>query len=132
MTPHVHHWDSMMIFKETTKSLFPSDLFIQPGNHKPIISNHLSDEMIQLYGAMGIFASEGPVRQTTRRLVKLEPKIVFTMHGSCIDSVFPSYMNVIIKNQFAYSGNILGQKVDIFTIRFRGPVVLLSQKLRLS
>ena len=31
MTPHVHHWDSMMIFEDTTKSLFPSDLFIQPG-----------------------------------------------------------------------------------------------------
>jgi len=25
MTPHVHHWDSMMIFEETTRSLFPSD-----------------------------------------------------------------------------------------------------------
>ena len=22
MTPHVHHWDSMMVFEETTKSLF--------------------------------------------------------------------------------------------------------------
>ena len=26
MTPHVHHWDSMMIFEENTKSLFTSDL----------------------------------------------------------------------------------------------------------
>jgi hypothetical protein len=26
--PNVHHWDSMMIFEETTESLFPSDLFI--------------------------------------------------------------------------------------------------------
>ena len=22
-TPHVHHWDSMMLFDETTKSVFP-------------------------------------------------------------------------------------------------------------
>ena len=36
MTPHVHHWDSMMVFEETTKSLFPSDLFIQPGNNKAV------------------------------------------------------------------------------------------------
>ncbi len=28
-TPHVHHWDSMMIFEETTRSVFPSDLYIQ-------------------------------------------------------------------------------------------------------
>jgi hypothetical protein len=31
-TPHVHHWDSMMLFEEKTKSVFPSDLFIQPGD----------------------------------------------------------------------------------------------------
>jgi flavorubredoxin len=106
----------MMIFEETTKSLFPSDLFIQPGNDKPIISNDLSDAMIQLYRAVGIFGSEEPVRQTTKRLVKLEPKITFPMHGSCIEaSMFPSYTNAIMKNEFAYSGNILGQKVDIVT-----------------
>ena len=34
-TPHVHHWDSMMLFEEKTKSLFPSDLFIQPGDQPP-------------------------------------------------------------------------------------------------
>ena len=41
MTPHVHHWDSMMIFETMTKSLFPSDLFIQPGNlaNKPVVSD---------------------------------------------------------------------------------------------
>jgi flavorubredoxin len=116
MTPHVHHWDSMMIFEETTKSLFPSDLFIQPGNDKPIISNDLSDAMLQLYRTIGIFANEEPVRQTTRRLVKLEPKIIFPMHGSCIDaSMFPAYTDAIMNNEFAHSGNILGQKVGIIT-----------------
>ena len=48
-----HHWDSMMIFEDTTKSLFPSDLFIQTGNNKRVISNDLSDDMIQLYRASG-------------------------------------------------------------------------------
>ena len=38
MTPHVHHWDSMMIFEENSKSLFTSDLFIQPGFNKPVVS----------------------------------------------------------------------------------------------
>jgi flavorubredoxin len=32
-TPHVHHWDSMMVVEETTGSLFPADLFIQPPVH---------------------------------------------------------------------------------------------------
>lgn len=113
MTPHVHHWDSMMIFEETTKSLFPSDLFIQPGNNKPVITDDLTDSMLELYRAAGIFSSEFPVRQTTNRLVKLDPKMVFPMHGSCIDgSIFSKYTNSILKNDFAYSGILLGQKLD--------------------
>jgi len=31
-----------MIFEENTKSLFTSDLFIQPGNNKPVISEDLN------------------------------------------------------------------------------------------
>ena len=76
MTPHVHHWDSMMIFEETTKSLFPSDLFIQPGNNKPVISDDLSGSMIDLYRGIGIFASEKPVREVTKRILRLSPKMV--------------------------------------------------------
>jgi flavorubredoxin len=113
MTPHVHHWDSMMIFEETTKSLFPSDLFIQPGNNKAVMEDDLSESMIGLYRGAGIFANEKPVRDTTARLKNLSPKMVFPMHGSCIDgSVFPKYTDAILKNDFAYNGVLLGQKVE--------------------
>ncbi len=37
-TPHVHHWDSMMVVEESTNSLFPSDLYLQPGDQPPITS----------------------------------------------------------------------------------------------
>jgi flavorubredoxin len=113
MTPHVHQWDSMMIFEENTKSLFTSDLFIQPGENKPVISEDLSESMINLYRSAGIFASEKPVRNTTKRLVDLSPNIVYPMHGSCIDkSLFSQYTEAIMKNDFAYSGILLGQKVE--------------------
>jgi flavorubredoxin len=115
MTPHVHHWDSMMIFEETTRSLFPSDLFIQPGdnNNKPVITDDISENMINLYRGAGIFASEEPVRQTTKRLVNLSPKMVYPMHGSCIDSsIFSKYTDAIMKNNFAYSGMLLGKKLE--------------------
>ena len=96
MTPHVHHWDSMMIFEETTKSLFPSDLFIQPGDNKPVISNDMSEPMIDLYRGAGIFASEEPVRRTVKRLIDLSPSMVYPMHGSCIDSsTFSKYTEAI-------------------------------------
>jgi flavorubredoxin len=114
MTPHVHHWDSMMIFEETTRSLFPSDLFIQPGDNKPVIADDLSENMINLYRGAGIFASEEPVRQTTKRLVTLSPNMVYPMHGSCIDSsTFSKYTDAIMKNNFAYFGMLLGQKLEM-------------------
>jgi flavorubredoxin len=114
MTPHVHHWDSMMMFEETTKSLFPSDLFIQPGNNKPVSHDDMSQAMLALYRAVGIFSSENPVRQTTGRLAKLDPDMIYPMHGSCFDrSMFPNYANAIMKEQFAYYGKLLGQDVEI-------------------
>src|SRR5215218_8683737 len=89
MTPHVHHWES-----------------------KTITEEDLSDSMLALYRGAGIFASEGPVRQTTKRLERLNPKMVFPMHGSCIDgSVFPKYVDAIMDNEFAYSGMLLGQEL---------------------
>lgn len=119
MTPHVHHWDSMMIFEETTRSLFPSDLFIQPGNNKPVIEEDLSENMLTLYRGAGIFASEEPVRQTSKRLEGLYPKMIFPMHGSCIDgSIFSKYTDAILNNKFAYSHVLLGQKLESKIMEF--------------
>jgi hypothetical protein len=88
-------------------------LFIQPGDNKPTISDDLSKDMINLYTGAGIFASEEPVRQTTKRLVNLSPNMVFPMHGSCIDSsVFPKYTDAIMNNKFAYTGMLLGQTLQ--------------------
>jgi flavorubredoxin len=113
MTPHVHHWDSMMIFEDSTKSLFPSDLFIQPGDNKPVVSDDLSESMIKLYRGAGIFASETPVRQTASKLAKMDPDMVFPMHGSCIErSMFSKYVDALMKDEFAYSGILLGQKLE--------------------
>jgi hypothetical protein len=69
--------------------------------------------MINLYKNTGIFADEKPVRSTTKRLVEVSPNMVYPMHGSCIDkSIFSKYTEAIIKNDFAYSGIVLGQKLE--------------------
>ncbi len=51
MTLYSHDRDNsiMMLFEETTKSLFPSNLFIQPGNNKPIMSADMSQAMIDRF-----------------------------------------------------------------------------------
>jgi flavorubredoxin len=113
MTPHVHHWDSMMMFEENTKSLFTSDLFIQPGQHKPVISDDLSKDMIQLYNIVGIFASEEPVKRAVQKLEKLGPKLICPMHGSAFDSsVFPKYVDALMNEKYAYSNKLLGRELE--------------------
>ena len=102
-----------MIFEDTTKSLFPSDLFLQPGENKSVLSEDLSEAMIAAYREVGIFGSKEPVRNTTKRLMKLSPNMVFPQHGSCIDkSMFSKYTDAIMNNNFAYSGMLLGQKLE--------------------
>jgi len=114
MTPHVHHWDSMMMFEESTGSLFSSDLFIQPGQNKPVVSDDLSEGMIQLYRGIGIFASEQPVRRLLKKLGRLKPQMICPMHGSCFDSsLFGAYSDALVKNDFAFSDMLLGQKLEI-------------------
>jgi len=93
--------------------IFTSDLFIQPGKNRPVMSEELSESMINLYRGAGIFASRKPVRNTTKLLVDLSVNMVYPMHGSCIDnSLFSNYTEAIMKNNFAYSGVLLGQKLE--------------------
>ena len=59
---------------------------------------------------------EEPVRNTVNRLIKLSPSMVYPMHGSCIDSsTFSMYTEAVLKNDFAYIGTLLGQKLEAFS-----------------
>jgi flavorubredoxin len=111
-TPHVHHWDSMMLFEETTKSLFPSDLFIQPGEQPPVVNENLGAEMCALYRAVGIFAHEDPVRRVVDRVERMEPAWVHAMHGGSLtrDS-FPYYVRALRQQPFAFEGRLLGREL---------------------
>lgn len=114
-TPHVHHWDSMMLFDETTRSLFPSDLFIQPADQPPVVTENLSMPMLELYRAAGIFAHEAPVRQVIERVQKLDAAWVHPMHGGSFERhAFAPYADALRDNDFAYRGMLLGR--DIATL----------------
>ena len=112
-TPHVHHWDSMMIFEETTKSLFPADLFIQPGDQPPIVKEDLTAEMLGLYRAVGIFAHESPVRQVVDRVAKLDPEWIHPMHGGSFRrELAPRFFRALREEQFGYCGTLLGRQLQ--------------------
>jgi flavorubredoxin len=112
-TPHVHHWDSMMLFEETTGSLFPSDLFIQAGDQPPVVNENLGSEMCELYRQVGIFAHEEPVRRVVDRVEALDPDWVHGMHGGSLTrEAFPHYVRALREEPFAYQGKLLGRPVE--------------------
>jgi flavorubredoxin len=111
-TPHVHHWDSMMIVDETTNSLFPSDLFIQPGDQPAVVSENLGDAMCALYRAVGIFAHEEPVRAVIDRIVAVNPRWIHAMHGGTLTAEsLPNYVLALREQDFAFEGKLLGRKL---------------------
>ena len=112
-TPHVHHWDSMMHFDETTRSLFPSDLFIQAGDQPPVVTENLGSEMCGLYREVGIFAHEEPVRRVVDRVEALDPDWVHGMHGGSLTrEAFPHYVRALREEPFAYQGKLLSRPLE--------------------
>jgi flavorubredoxin len=112
-TPHVHHWDSMMLFDETTRSLFPSDLFIQAGDQPPVVTENLGSEMCGLYREVGIFAHEEPVRRVVDRLEALDPDWVHGMHGGSLTrEALPHFVRALREEPFAYQGKLLGRPLE--------------------
>jgi flavorubredoxin len=111
-TPHVHHWDSMMVFEESTGSLFPSDLFLQPGDQPPVVTENLADAMCDVYRGIGIFAHEDPVRQVVDRIEALQPEWVHAMHGGSLTAdAWPAYAKALQEQEFGYRGMLLGREL---------------------
>src|SRR5215469_9294109 len=111
-TPHVHHWDSMMVFDEATASLFPSDLFLQPGDQPPVVTENLGTDMCAAYRDAGIFAHEEPVRRVVDRIEELRPEWIHAMHGGTLTgAALPAYVRALREQPFAYEGVLLGREV---------------------
>jgi flavorubredoxin len=111
-TPHVHHWDSMMVVEETTGSLFPADLFIQPGDQPPVVRENLGREMCGLYREVGIFAAPGPVLAVVDRLERLPLNWIHPMHGGSLPrEVVPHYVEALRSQPFAFEGKIFGRNL---------------------
>ncbi len=113
MSPHVHHWDSMIVFEETQGVLFPADLFIQPGDVPPTSTEDMSAAMVQLYRTIGIMPSEAAVHRVLDRLDQITLNHVNPMHGSCIPATaLGPYVRALREQPFAYAGSLLGRQVS--------------------
>jgi flavorubredoxin len=103
-TPHVHHWDSMMVVEESTNSLFPSDLFMQLGDQPPVVSENFSAGMLEGYRGTGIFAHEDPIRAVVDRIEGLAPGWIHAMHGgSLTGDALQYYTTALREHDFSYA-----------------------------
>lgn len=88
-TPHLPHgWDAALLFEETQKTLFCSDLFHQLGDVEPVTESDViqrTREALREYQA-GILADYAPYTHNTPRmfdrLAALKPQTFAIMHGS--------------------------------------------------
>lgn len=88
-TPHLPHgWDAGMMFEETQKTLFCSDLFHQFGDVAPLSSDDLTEATVAAMHQMqnSPLANSMTYNLNTKailsELAKLQPKTLATMHGA--------------------------------------------------
>jgi flavorubredoxin len=111
-TPHVHHWDSMMVVEETTASLFPSDLFIQPNAQPAIVRDNLGADMCEWYRAAGLFGGADPVLRVVDRVERLQPAWVHPMHGGSLDAdTLQGYTTGLRTRPCTFDGRIFGRRL---------------------
>ena len=109
-TPHVHHWDSMMVAEESTHALFPADLFLQPGEQTPLVAENLASEMCELYREVGIFAAREPVLTVAERLAKMDFDRIHPMHGgSLVKEILPRYIDALRTRRFWFQNKVFGR-----------------------
>jgi len=88
-TPHLPHgWDASMLFEETQKTLFSSDLFHQAGDVEPLTTADVVSRSIDAMRAYqgGVLADYAPYTPHTAglfaKLAALKPERLAVMHGS--------------------------------------------------
>ena len=88
-TPHVPHcWEAGLLFEETQRTLFCSDLFHQSGDVVPVTESDILEPCRRVLveyqqGPLANYIPYATVTEPTlRRLADLQPKTLAAMHGS--------------------------------------------------
>lgn len=106
----------MMVVEETTASLFPADLFIQPDDQPALVREDLSSSMCALYRASGLFGSTEPVLRVAGRVEKLRPRFVHPMHGGSLTAeTLDRYIAALRTQPLAFDGRLFGRQLPGWT-----------------
>jgi flavorubredoxin len=82
--PHVPHgWDNGFLFESTTRTLFSGDLFTQPGDkNPPLTDGDVLGPSEALRSKLPYFALGPNTTSVIERLAATEPRLLTCMHGS--------------------------------------------------
>jgi flavorubredoxin len=83
-TPHLPHgWDAGYLFEATTRTLFCSDLFTQPGAaHDPVTEGDVLGPSEAMRSALDYYSNPRAARPALERLAANEPALLACMHGA--------------------------------------------------
>ncbi len=98
ITPYVHQWDSMLAYDETTRTVFTSDVFIQPGPGPAVTDRDVTDEMLETYRVVGIFPSRTHLNAALDKIERIDPQVLACHHGSVIAGQVPAYIRALREN----------------------------------
>jgi hypothetical protein len=101
-----------MVVEDTTGSLFPSDLFIQPDDQPPVVQEDLGKDMCRWYRSAGLFGGAEPVLRVVDRVERLAPSWVHPMHGGSLGSeTLPRYLSALRSQPFTFDGRLFGRQL---------------------
>lgn len=112
--PWVHFWDSMLVFEETSATLFTSDLFMQPGDREPSTADDRSPEVVQACLEYGLLPSQKYLEAALDRVEPLPVETLACHHGTVLRGDPHRYYR-------ALRDNTVGDVVDAPFYRMRVP-----------
>lgn len=98
ITPYVHQWESMLAYDQTTRTVFTSDVFIQPGAGPATTDQDLTEQMVAIYRMIGIFPSRVHLDAALDKIEALKPKTLACHHGSVVGAKVAAYIRALRDN----------------------------------
>lgn len=101
ITPWVHFWDSMLVFEETTGTLFSSDLFMQGGDGPAETEEDVSDAVVGMARGVGLLPAPRLLHRALGAIEALPVRTLATHHGSVLKGDLTRYYRAMRRDGVA-------------------------------
>ncbi len=102
-TPQVNQWDSLMVYEETTGTLFPNDLFSTMGT-EIVTARAIAKEAIEVARHLGYQADDrASLERALDRIAALDLSLIAPMHGPTLTGHFRELISAFRENSLAHA-----------------------------